>query len=150
MYKPFMEEVLSLTAGAPSLYHVHFKTHPPADAFTLGAVTEVLQMYFPASYSDEDVKAFEARYEEFATITSAATPDVKAVFPGWSVEEVTIPGSEEKGKAFVLVIAWTTLQHHMDYRNSQSFTDSIPLLRGAKDVKGAAVFHVAAQEFVKQ
>lgn len=107
-------------------------------------------MYFPASYSDEDVKVFEARFEEFSKITAGATTDVKAVIPGWSVEEVAIPGTEEKGKAFVLVIAWTTLQHHLDYRNSQAFKDSIPLLRGAKDVKGAAVFHVATQEFVKQ
>lgn len=145
-----MEEVLGLVAGAPSLYHVPFDPHPPSDALTLGGATEVLRIFFPASYSDEDTKTFEARWAQFAQAITSDTPDVKAVSIGWAVEELTIPGTEDKAKVFQAVIGWTTMQHHLDYRSSQTFKDNIPLLRGAKDVKSVSVFHITTQEVKKQ
>lgn len=150
VYKPFMAEVSALAAGPPSLYHVHFDPHPPSDALKLGGATEALHVYFPASYSEEDQKAFEANANKFADIVKADSPDVKAIASGWAEEEVDIPGTEEKGRLWNALIAWTSLQAHLDYRGTQTFKDNIYLLRGAKDVKGVKVFHISTEEFLKQ
>jgi hypothetical protein len=150
IYKPFMEGVLGLAAGPPSLQHVHFDPHPPSDALKLGGATEVLNIYFPASYSDEDQETLDTRVQKFAEIVKADTPEVKAIARGWAEEEVDIPGTEEKGRVYTALIAWTSVQAHLDYRNTQTFKDNIHLLRGAKDVKGVKVFHVSTEELLKQ
>lgn len=145
-----MEGVLGLVAGAPSIQHVHFDPHPPSDPLKLGGATEVLSIFFPASYSDEDQNTFEARVKKFVEIVKADTPDVKAIAGGWADEEVDIPGTEGKGRVYTTLIAWTSQQAHLDYRNTQSFKDNIHLLRGAKDVRGVKVFHISTEESLKQ
>lgn len=145
-----MEEVLSLAAGPPSLHHVKFEPHPPSDGLKLGGATEVLSVYFPANYSTDDMKTFDTNIKAFAEIVKDTSPDAKAIVGGWGVEEVDIPDTDEKGIVYVAFVAWTSVQKHLEYRETQAFKDSIHLLRGAKDLKGVKVFHVSTEEVLKK
>jgi len=145
-----LEEVLSLTAGPPSLHHVQFDVHPPSDGLKLGGTTECLNIYFPADYSAEDKATFTSNITKFIDIVKATTPDVKAAVGGWGVEEVDIPGSDQKGTVYTALAAWTSVQKHLEYRETSDFKDNIHLLRGAKDVRGVKVFHVSTEEVLKK
>jgi hypothetical protein len=69
---------------------------------------------------------------------------------GWAEEEVDHPDSGEKSRLYNACIAWKSVQAHVAYRNSQTFKDNIHLLRGAKDLRGAKVWHVSTKEVLKQ
>lgn len=84
---------------------------------------------------------------KFGGIVDKAWEGCRGSAGGWVAEELDLPGGSEKGKAYVMLIGWTSVDSHMKYRETQSFKDNIHLLRGAKDLKNLAVFHVAASEF---
>lgn len=135
-------------AGAPALHHVHF-TPPPFDAWTKGGATEVINVYFPVDYSDSDIATFDANLKEFIKIAGEACPDVKTATAGWAVEEVEIPGTQEKGRLWNGLIAWTSVEAHIAFRETETFKKNIHLLRGAKDLKHAKAYHVKPTEFKK-
>lgn len=141
-----MESIGStLNGNPPNMYHVHFDPHPPSVAFS--GVTEFLTAYFPTTYSAEDQKTFHENVKKFGSIVTDAWKDCKGTTGGWVVEEQDLPGSSEKAKAYVTLIGWTSVEAHLQYRETQSFKDNIYLLRGAKDLKNVVMFHVAASEF---
>ncbi|RMZ80855.1 hypothetical protein DV737_g2812, partial [Chaetothyriales sp. CBS 132003] len=125
-------------------HHINFtKTDQPSTP-----ATETLLAFFPSSYSQADQDQFEADFKNFVSALETHAADVyTATASGWVVEELPIPNSEsldEKGKAFIAFIGWTSVQAHLDFRNAQAFKDNIHWLRGAKDLKGIKVVHVAS------
>ena len=65
---------------------------------------------------------------------------------GWSVDEVTIPGTSEKAKAYVTLIGWSSVEAHSAYREGQAFKDNIHYLREAKDLKKMTMVHAHLKE----
>ncbi|KIX09467.1 uncharacterized protein Z518_00547 [Rhinocladiella mackenziei CBS 650.93] len=150
-YKPFFEKILSVIDGNPSFYHVHFDPHPPNKALvgTEPMATEIITAYFPLDYSPEDQKTFDDGMKTFASVFEGSANGFIGAFGGWVVEELDIPNTSEKGKVYVALIGWTSVEAHMKCRETQTFKDNVHYLRGAKDLKAINVFHVPSQEVLK-
>ena len=143
-----MDEVLSLLAGPPSLYHAHLEPWPPAVALTSATpqVTEFVTVYFPTNYSPEDQKTFDDGIRKFGVVVEGSAQGFLGAVAGWVEEELDLPDSSEKAKAYILLIGWKSVQAHLDYRETQVFKDNIHYLRGAKDLKTLKIFHVPVKE----
>ncbi|EXJ78459.1 hypothetical protein A1O1_08859 [Capronia coronata CBS 617.96] len=148
-YKPFTEELGTYLTGPPRLYHVHFDPHPPAVALVDDGpiATEFITVYFPPDYSAEDEKTFrEVNMKNLLAAVAENAKGFKDSASGWVVEELDLPDGSGKAKVFVALAGWESVQAHLNFRETQSFKDNIHWLRGAKDLKTLAVFHVPAQE----
>lgn len=89
-------------------------------------MTEVLTCYFAA----KDDK-FQKNAEELISTVKENAEGFKAASGGWVIEDVEHEsiGSGKKGKAFVAVIGWESVEAHMKFRETQCFKDNIHLLR---------------------
>ena len=147
-YKPFLDRFGELLGGAPSLYHASFTPHPPRAALsdTTSPATEIVTMYFPTSYSkadqDEVVKKAKAAIE----IVEREAKEYRASAGGWVEEEIDIPETDEKAKAYVLLIGWTSVEAHIEFRSHPAFQEVIPNLRGNKDLKKLTAVHAHLTE----
>jgi len=149
-YKPFFKQFGTLMSGDPTLYHVHFDPHPPTVALIGSSpiATENITIYFPTTYSTEDQKAFVDSLNKFVAVIEK-TQDIsgyKGSVGGWVEEELTVPGSSEKAKGYVCLIAWESVEAHLKYRETQDFKDNSHLLRGAKDLITLRVVHTFCTE----
>lgn len=143
-YKPFLEKFGELLGGAPQLWHAEYRPHPPSallDGKTTPA-TEVLHAYFPTDLSKEDATAFQERIAKLAgAIEKGAGEDYTGFVAGWVDEELDIPGKEEKGKVYSVLVGWKSVEAHNKFRETQIFKDNIHLLREAKHLKGVNMIH---------
>lgn len=103
--------------------------------------TEIITAYFPTDYSDADQKTFEEGAQKLFTTVEQNADTYKGSASGWIVEELTIPGTSEKAKAWSGIIGWTSVEAHLDFRKTQAFKDNSHHLRGAKDLKHIEVVH---------
>ncbi|OAL33337.1 hypothetical protein AYO20_07348 [Fonsecaea nubica] len=143
-YKSFLDGAVTQCEKPPSLYHVHFEPFPPSAAFS--EVTEFLTIYFPADYSAEDQKTFHENMKKFGVNVTRDWEGCRGAVGGWVAEELEDPKTSEKARAYVELIGWESVDSHMKYRETPSFKDNVPLLRGAKDLKNLAMVHVATKE----
>ncbi|RMZ87824.1 hypothetical protein DV736_g4959, partial [Chaetothyriales sp. CBS 134916] len=149
-YKLFIEnfgQIVDISKGV--LYHAHLSPHPPTRAISQPTTpaTETLVAFFPSSYSKADQDKFEEDFKNILSALETHGADIStSTASGWVVEELPIPNSEsnETGKAFVALIGWISVQAHLDFRNTQAFKDNIHWLRGAKDLKGVKMVHIAS------
>ncbi|KIW76231.1 hypothetical protein Z517_10977 [Fonsecaea pedrosoi CBS 271.37] len=143
-YKSFLDGAVTQCEKPPSLYHVHFEPFPPSAAFS--EVTEFITIYFPANYSAEDQKTFHENMKKFGVNVTRDWEGCRGAVGGWVAEELEDPKTSEKARAYVELIGWESVDSHMKYRETPSFKDNVPLLRGAKDLKNLAMVHVATKE----
>lgn len=103
-------------------------------------------MYFPTSYSKEDQDKVAENAKAAIAIVEKEAKEYRASAGGWVEEEVDIPGTSEKAKAYVLLIGWTSVEAHLEFRSHSAFKDVIPLLRGNKDLKKLEAVHASLTE----
>ena len=122
--------------------------NPPfyGDTLNLGLATELVRAYFPTSYSKADRDIFEAAMKRFGQLLQDSTPDVKAVASGWVQEKVDIPGTNKTGTLFISLLAWTSVEVCMEYRNTQMFKDKTYPLSTAKDLEEVTIVHIRAKQ----
>lgn len=114
--------------------HANLTPHPPTAALgTASPVTEVLTCYF----GEKGDEGFESKYKQVIKITSENAEGFKGAVGGWVVEDVEYEG--KKGKAFVGLVGWESVEAHMAYRETQAFKDNIHLL--TEDSLGLDVHH---------
>jgi hypothetical protein len=115
MYRHFFDQFSTLLSGDPVLYHARFAPHSPTAAIKdiQSLVTEIITIYFPASYSLEDQKTFEDSLERLIAVFEKNSDGYRASAGGWVEEELIIPGSSEKAKAYVGCIGWRSVEAHM-------------------------------------
>lgn len=78
---------------------------------------------------------------------SKSATGYKGYAGGWSIEEVDQAKADGgKAKVFTGLVGWSSVQAHLDFRETQEFKDNIHLLREAKDVVAMDVFHVGFLE----
>jgi len=131
------------------MFHAHFTPHPPTEALSdhVSGATEILTAYFPSDYSEADQKTFDDNIRKLvAVVEKEAGTSHKASAGGWVVEELEIPGTSEKGKAYQALIGWQSMEAHMEFRNNKTFQENIPLLRNAKDLKKVAMTHYSGTQ----
>ncbi|KAK4933828.1 hypothetical protein LTR66_003239 [Elasticomyces elasticus] len=141
-YPPLIKRIGSLLSSAPTIIHVDFATTEGSSAGALitalaAPVTECATFYLPSQSS-----SFASTAHSFMKTLKDNAPGVLGYAYGWSIEDVEHEGLGEgkKGKAFLLMIGWMSVQAHMDYRDTDAFKNSIDALR--KEVKGASMYHV--------
>ena len=106
----------------------------------------MLVAYFPSTYSDADKAKFEQDALKLIAVMKENAPETYTGFSGgWIVEELPLPKSTtgEKGLAYASCVGWTSTQAHVDFRTTDACRDNIGLLRGAKELQGLSVVHVA-------
>ena len=107
-------------------------------------MTEIATMWFPTSYSQEDQDQVAENAKALASVLEKEATTYKASVGGWVDEEIDVPGTNgEKGKAYVLLIGWTSVEAHIEFRTTQAFKDNIHYLRGAKDLKKIEAVHAS-------
>ena len=136
-YKPFMEILGSITAGPIDVRHVKFdsySTKPMA-----APVTEMYDMYLPASASDE--KKQELAYA-WSNLRKAVLNDEgsEGAMDGPVAETVSHKSlGDEEGYALMAIVGWKSLEKHTEFRNSEPFKASIGAVRAA--VHGSGMGH---------
>lgn len=138
----------ALLTGPHRLYHVHFDPHPPSVALAASGpiATEFITVYFPTDYPAEDQKNFEGNIKKLIDAVANNAKGFKDSAGGWVAEELDLPDGSGKARGFIALIGWESVEAHQKFRETQSFKDNIHWLRGAKDLKTLAVFHVPAKE----
>ena len=130
------------------LYHAHLTPHPPSAVLSdvTTPATETLVIYFPSDYSSSDQDKFEEGIKKLIKAVEDNADTYTGSAGGWIAEELPIPNTSDKGKAYAAFIGWTSVQAHMDFRETQAFKDNIHHLRGAKDLKHLTVVHTSGTE----
>ncbi|KIW88701.1 uncharacterized protein Z519_10747 [Cladophialophora bantiana CBS 173.52] len=132
-------------------YHARPRPHPPVPALsnTTSPITEVVTMWFRNTYPQNDQDKVTEEVENFISIFENHAHNYTASAAGWVDEEIDIPGMEERGKAYVLLVGWTSVEAHMQFRETQAFKDSIHYVMGAKNLKKIEAVHVSLTEITK-
>jgi len=134
---------MTIVDGSIDMMHANFTPHPPSDAVsrTTSPATEVLTCYFTAK--DE---SFEGNANKLLDVIKEKAKGFKAASVGWVIEDVEHEsiGKGKKGKAFVAVIGWESVEAHMNFRETQDFKDKIHLLR--EGPVGMEVHHTVFNE----
>lgn len=141
-YKPFLEQFGQIAKiDQAQLYHVHLTPHPADEVLSdhVSPATEILTLYFPANFSRKE--EFVKNLKQFISTIENDSDTHTSSAGGWVEEELTIPGTSEKGTAYQCLLGWTSVEAHMAHREKQSFKDNIHLIRGDKDLKHLAVVH---------
>lgn len=134
VYGPFGKHLMTIVDGPLTLYHANLTPHP-ATAAALGTaspVTEVLTCYF-----EKEDDGFESKVNRLFKAVSENAEGFKGAAGGWVIEDVEY--QEKKGKAYLGVLGWESVEAHMKFRETQAFKDNIHLLR--EDPLGMDVHH---------
>lgn len=143
-YKPFVDHFAKIADFSKAeLYHARLTPHPPEAALAdhVSPCTEILRVFFPTNYSDSDQKKTEEDIKKLVKAIEDNSDKYTGSAGGWVEEDVSIPDSEEKGKVYLVLIGWKSMEDHMAFRDTQAFKDNIHYLRGAKDLKKFHVVH---------
>lgn len=127
VYKPFEKHLTTILDGTVIMRHANFDPHPPSAALSANSpVTEVLTAYFTSKDDSFDEKA-----KKFVGILQEKAEGFKGASGGWVMEDVEHEkiGEGKKGKAFVAVLGWESVDAHMRVRETDAFTENIHLLR---------------------
>jgi len=134
-YGPFFEKFGKIAGGQGSMVHVDFKPPGAVTKVFSAPVTEMATFYFegepPADYIDGVHKLNQ-------TVTKEEIAGYLGIAVGKTHEEVEKDGV--KGHAMVAAIGWQSVDAHMEFRNTRTFKDIIPLLRSTS--KGVEMHHV--------
>lgn len=149
IYGPFVDSLKSVAdLSTLQMYHANFKPHPPSQVLgrSTSPATEILLVYFPTDYSKEDQDKFEADIQKLIAVIKQHSDKYTGSAGGWVLEELTIPGTEEKAKVYSANLGWKSVEDHLDFRGTDAFKENIHLLRGAKDLKKLTVVHYHGNE----
>ncbi|KAL1643709.1 hypothetical protein SLS58_004724 [Diplodia intermedia] len=142
-YAPFLANITSLLASPPRLTHHAFSSS--LDAVTTAApVTELVSFYFPPTYATDD---FVGPWADFARAAAEHAEGLRGSAGAWAdedaVEHASLKKGEEgegRGRLFLALIGWESVDAHMAYRDTAAFKESIVKLRAL--VSGIEMHHV--------
>ncbi|SMY28711.1 unnamed protein product [Zymoseptoria tritici ST99CH_1A5] len=142
-YKPFVDRILALIDGAPSMIHTDLEPAASVAPALAAPVTEIATFYFGGEAPEDYISGVH----KFRDILEKEKSDgYLGAAIGLTVEEVEREG--HKGKGAVLVIGWESVEKHMAFRETGTFKENIGLLRnGAKTLE---MHHVPFMEFVRE
>lgn len=150
-YKPFLERFGQIAdIDSAQLFHCHFTPHPPSEALSdhVSPTTEIRVFYFASDFNDHDgaadmVKQQVANMEKEAKSHTASAG-------GWTEEEVSIPGTSDKGKAYVALIGWQSMEAHMEWRATPAHEENLKIMDKYKDqIKHHSVTHFSGTQVQK-
>lgn len=98
-------------------------------------------MWFPISYSQEDQNSVVQNAKSFVSVLHKETMSYRTSAGGWVDEEIDIPETDGKGKAFVLLVNWASIEAKMEFLGTDAFKNNIHYLHSAKDLKKLVTVH---------
>lgn len=127
------------------LFTKHFDAAPFPPSALKAPVTEVMLAFFPPDISADAKAAATERVAQFTEKGLNKCPDVQAVNYGWGVEnDFPVRGGEEgqTGSLLVALIGWPSIDAHMKFRDTETFKETVGLLRGLEGLLKLTMFHV--------
>jgi hypothetical protein len=139
----------AITARPVDLFHVEITLENANIPLVLSSpVTEVLSCYVSQNKSKSD---FDDAINQFAREITKADGFIASA-GGWSVEEASASHhksleNEEggKGKRYLGLLGWESLEKHQKLRDTELFKSAIPLLRN--NIVGSELHHVIFQAY---
>jgi hypothetical protein len=130
--------------SAPAtIHHAHFS--PPFSTVTSEPVVEFLRIYCPA---DVDTAHAEKEWAAFAKEVDGSAEGYIGQSCGWIVEDLEYENIDGKAKGLTAGIAWTSVEAHLNYRETQHFKDNIGRIR--KLGKGSIVVSLSTDELLER
>ena len=124
---------MTIVDGPFTMRHATFTPHPATPALgTSSPVTEVVTCYF-----EKENEGFQSKIDQLVKAISENAEGFKGAAGGWVFEDVEYEG--KKGKAYVWLLGWESVEAHMAFRETQAFRDNIHLLR--EDPLGSEMHH---------
>ena len=129
-YAAFAKKFVSVTNAPPIMFHAHLTPHPPTKAFE-APVVEVITISFHAELSEAEKEAYYRNFKNFMEQMIVDAKGLVAEAHGWVLEELENDG--KKQRAFMCFIGWDSVDLHMKHRETDSFKESIHLLRDGSE-----------------
>lgn len=127
----------------PTVYHAELTPFPPNTlSKPTSAVTEIATIYFPADISKESQDKVISDTTRFR---DAVGSGCNASSGGWVLEDVDLPGQEKKGKAFIMMFGWDSIEAHTECVKTAKVQEHVPLIVGLGQV-GLEMCHVSLTE----
>ncbi|KEF58322.1 uncharacterized protein A1O9_06248 [Exophiala aquamarina CBS 119918] len=136
-----------LFAGTPVIYHAELTPEPAPGILTKpqSPVTEVATIYFPVDLPELTQEKVVSDTKKFRAILD--TPDgCIASSGGWVLEEVEIPGQDKKGKAFIMMFGWESIEAHNSFVKTPKVQEHVHLIAGLGGLISLDMCHVAFTE----
>ena len=130
------------------LYHTHLTPFPATEALSdrVSPSTEILMVYFPSDYSQADQDKFVEDFKKLVKAIEDNADTYRGSAGGWVVEDIPIPGTSDKGKAYSAFIGWRSMEDHMQFRDTKTFKDNAHWLTDAKELKHFTMVHYGGTE----
>ena len=124
---------MTIIDGSIEMLHANLTPHPPTAALgTASPVTEICHCHF-----EKEDDGFDSKVREMFKVISENAEGFKAASGGWALEDVEYKG--KKGKVYVGLLGWESVEAHVAFRETQAFKDNIHLL--TDDILGLELHH---------
>lgn len=113
------------------LSHAHFTPHPASQALSdhVSPVTEITVVIFSSGISEADQKKVADAFEQQCVNISKTSDKYTASAGGLFVEELPVPGTSEKGKAYIGLVGWQSMEDHMQWRSTSAHQENVRLMK---------------------
>lgn len=127
------------------MFHAHLKPHPPKDALNkeTSPITTLLTIYFPADYPVKDRQEFEDGCKKLLAAAKNASEGCTGHAAGWIVEEIQVPGGEEKSVAYAACIGAELFQDYSTHGEPKWFKDIVDFVKNARRFRYLEVCHAS-------
>lgn len=122
-------------------------TSPGLDNYR-SPITEIVTFYFAADFPDHlhdkvnaDTTKFRKALEQQDGCNASAG--------GWAIEQVDLPDGQGKGKSYIMIIGWDSIEAHTQALQLPAVKDHVPLILGLPGVVAREMCHVALSEFTE-
>ncbi len=129
------------------MYHAALTPFPPRQALSKvhSPVTEIVTFYFAADFPETSHDKISSDTETFRNALGAPG-GCNASAGGWVLEQVDLPDGQGKGKAFVMVIGWDSVDAHTKFLQDPIVQKHVPLIIGLPGVIARDMCHVSLTE----
>jgi hypothetical protein len=111
-------------------------------------VVEIVTIYFPIDIARTSRDRVVSATKEFRDILQGNGGCI-ASSGGWILEEVSIPGHEEKGKAFIMTIGWSSVEDHDEFVKTPIVQSHAHLIGDLVGMISLTMCHVSLTEVGK-
>ena len=120
IYGPFGKHLATIMDSGFTMYHANLSPHPPSAAVT-APVTECLTFYFTSHNS-----TFEQNIHKFLNVCKEHAEGLRGTSAGWLLEDIPHEsiGEGKKGKAYVALLGWDSVEKHMQFRDNAAFKEN--------------------------
>ncbi|MCJ1479458.1 hypothetical protein MMC13_008144 [Lambiella insularis] len=131
--------VHDLISGPASTLHVPLDPAPALGVHPAVHVSELVFNYFPADLSAPQIASIMTSVDQMRPVM--ARSESLCVFDAWALQDAPVPGRAERGKVFVNVVGWESVEAHGRMTASEDFTAHIHHLLGITDMLASELYH---------